>query len=104
MEHMAVDERDPATILMLSEENEPGVDKRYLQGVLCLEAIVTVGKFAKTYPNKWDTFEFFLQNPELTQRQLAAKLGVSQNTVRLHIEDAKREIGHLILQPGGKKK
>ncbi len=96
MEQMAIDDRDPLSLMIAEEEEKAGGDKRYLQGVLCMEAIMTVGRFAKNHPEKWNTFEMHAKNPTATQRQLAAKRGVSQDTVRLHLTDARREIGHLI--------
>ena len=96
MEHVAIDERDPATILM--EKECPGEDRgQALQGIPCLETIAELMKFSRENPHKSRTFELHIKDPEATQQQLASRLGIHQTSVHHHLADAKREIGHLIL-------
>lgn len=104
MAHEAIDERDPATILM--EKECPEKDRRlYLQGIPCMETVRALGRFIKANPGKWNTFDARLENPEATQQQLADKLGVCQNTVHRHLSDVNRELKRInLLTNGGRKK
>ncbi len=89
MEHMAVDELDPATILMLSEE---GDCDRQLQGVLCAEAMAALLDYGITSPNKARTLSARIKHPEATLAQLAQKLGITAPAVHQHLSAARQEL------------
>ena len=101
MGHVAIDERDPATILMLSEENEPVIDKRYLQGVLCLETRLKYMEFGAANPNIIRTLRARVDNPEDTLKELANKIGITAPAVHQHLTAIKRELN---IKNLGKKK
>jgi hypothetical protein len=100
MSYEVIDERDPFSLLAASED-APGDCHR---GTLCVEAIVAIGEFASSSPNKWRTFRVSLEKPGATLTQIAGELGIGVATAHGHLSAARRELNLLSTGKPGKGK
>ena len=89
IERVAIDENDPAELLMKSELPQPGAG---CGPSLPVSQALRLADFAAKKPRHYRTLRAQLIDPSATQRQLADRLRISQSTVARHQESARAEL------------
>jgi transcriptional regulator of aromatic amino acid metabolism len=91
IENLAVDERDPATVMIADEDNAGASDDLCLpeHGIFDWQTIKALGNFAARNPTAWRTIAAKIDNGYTSYRELAKQLGVSHMTVCRHLKKLK---------------